>query len=95
MLKLLVVQDNIEFCPKFLGLKPKFNTSCITIYRAYFKYQRQSISMTYLRTWKKGKRLYLFCACKVKTDKKGCEEGEGCSGSCEVHRDDKRFVQIH
>ena len=27
MLKLLVVQDNIEFCPKFLGLKPKFNTS--------------------------------------------------------------------
>ena len=37
----------------------------------------------------------VFCACKVKTDKKGCEEGEGCSGSCEVHRDDKRFVQIH
>jgi len=30
MLRLLVVQDNIEFYPKFLGLKPKFNTSSIT-----------------------------------------------------------------
>ena len=34
----------------------------------------------------------VFCIGKVKADKKGCEEGEGCSGSCEVHRDDKRFV---
>lgn len=32
---------------------------------------------------------------KDKADKKGSEEGKGCSGSCEVHRNGKRFVQIH
>ncbi len=32
---------------------------------------------------------------KDEADKKGSEEGEGCSGSCEVPRDDKRFEQNH
>ena len=36
----------------------------------------------------------ILCIGKDKADKKGSEEGKGCSGSCEVHWDGKRFVQI-
>ena len=37
----------------------------------------------------------ILCLGQDEADKKGSEEGKGCSGSCEVHRNDKRFVRIH
>jgi hypothetical protein len=37
----------------------------------------------------------ILCPGQDEADKKGCEEGKGCSGGREVHRDGKRFVRIH